>query len=46
MIQLAFLIGFGTGIFVCTVLFFIIFYEDIKAVREFNDRQEKYRKMI
>ena len=45
-IEMVFLLGLTTGIFAGVILFFIIFYEEIKAVKEFNERQEKYRKMI
>ena len=45
-LQICFLIGLTTGIIASGILFYIIFYEDIKAVKEFNERQERYRRMI
>ena len=44
--QICFIIGLATGLLASSILFYIIFYEDIKAVKEFNERQEHYRRMI
>lgn len=46
MLGMVFIIGLTTGMFASSVLFYIFYYEDIKAVREFNKRQEKYKRMI
>jgi len=44
--QLSFLIGLITGCFICLILFFIIFREDFKSQKEFDERQKKYKRMI
>jgi len=45
-LDIVFLLGLTTGILTAVILFYIFYYEDIKAVKEFNERQEHYRKMI
>jgi len=45
-LELSFLIGLITGLCAGLILFYILFYEDLKALKEFNERQERYRKMI
>lgn len=44
-LEIVFFIGLLAGILAGIVLFYTIFYEDMKAVEEFNERQEKYKKM-
>ena len=44
--ELVFIIGLITGLVAGLILFYILFREDFKALDEFNDRQERYRKMI
>lgn len=38
--------GMATGICLGVLIFYIIFREDLKALNEFNKRQEKYKEMI
>ena len=45
-LELVFIIGLITGIIAGLILFYILFREDFKALDEFEERQEKYRKMI
>ena len=45
-LELCFLIGLAAGLTAGAILFLIIFYEDFKAVKEFNERQEQYKKGI
>ena len=45
-LELTFLIGLTTGSIAGLILFYILFHDDIKTVKEFNDRQERYRKLI
>lgn len=45
-LELIFLIGLTTGTVAGLILFYIIFREDMKAVEEFNERQERYKRMI
>ena len=45
-LEIVFILGLLTGIIASSILFYILFYEDMKAVKEFNNRQERYRKMI
>ena len=45
-LEIVFILGLTTGICASSILFYILFYEDMKAVKEFNRRQERYRKMI
>ena len=46
MIGIVFIIGLSTGMFAGSVLFYIFYYDEIKAVREFNKRQERYKRMV
>ena len=45
-IELSFLIGVATGFAAGGSLFYFLYWDDFQAVKEFNRRQEKYRKMI
>lgn len=45
-LELTFLIGLTTGSIAGLILFYFIFWDDIKAAKEFNKRQNRYRKMI
>ena len=45
-LELIFLIGLTTGLLAGVILFYIIYYDELKAAREFNERQEQYKKMI
>lgn len=44
--EIVFLLGLITGCLACLILFLIIYREDIKAVKEFDERQERYKRMI
>ena len=44
-LEAVFILGLITGLVAGLILFYILFYEDMKAVKEFNERQEKYKKM-
>lgn len=45
-LEMVFILGLTTGLFTGLIVYLIIYREDVKAVKEFNKRQEKYRKMI
>ena len=45
-LESVFLLGLITGLVVGLILFYIIFRDDFRAVEEFNQRQERYKKMI
>ena len=45
-LELTFILGLITGIVAGLILFYLIFRDDFRAVEEFNQRQERYRKMI
>ena len=45
-LKLCFLIGLATGLCAGSIIFYIIFHSDIKAVKEFNERQEMYKRRI
>lgn len=45
-LETCFLIGLFTGLCAGLILFYILFYDDIRAVKEFNERQGKYKRMI
>jgi len=45
-LELIFLMGLTTGLLAGVILFYIIYHTDIKAAKEFNERQEQYKKMI
>ena len=45
-LESVFLLGLITGLVAGLILFYIIFRDDFRAVEEFNQRQERYRKMI
>ena len=44
--EIAFLLGLTVGLVAGLILFYFLFYEDLKALDEFEERQERYRKMI
>ena len=44
--EIAFLLGLTVGTVAGLILFYLIFHEDLKALDEFEERQERYRKMI
>ncbi len=44
-LELIFLSGLATGIFASLILV-LIFYKEGRASKEFDERQEKYKKMI
>lgn len=44
--ELCFLIGVITGLCAGLILFYILYRDDLKALDEFEKRQERYRKMI
>ena len=45
-LESVFLLGLITGLVAGLILFYIIFHDDFRAVEEFNQRQERYKKMI
>lgn len=45
-LKLTFILGLTTGIVTGLILFYILFRDDLKAMDEFEERQERYRKMI
>lgn len=45
-LELVFILGLIVGLSAALILFFIYSYEDKKAEKEFNERQERYKKMI
>lgn len=45
-LELVFIIGLILGLVAGLILFYLLFREDFKALDEFEERQEKYRKMI
>lgn len=45
-LELVFLLGLTSGLSAGIILFYILFYDDIRAVKKFNERQEKYKRMI
>lgn len=45
-LELTFILGLTTGIVTGLILFYILFRDDLKAMDEFEERQERYRKMI
>lgn len=44
-LELIFLSGLATGI-IASLILVLIFYKEEKASKEFDERQEKYKKMI
>ena len=44
--EIFFLLGLITGLLAGLILFLIIYSDDLKALEEFEDRQERYRRMI
>lgn len=45
-LELVFILGLTTGLVASLILFYFIFYEDLKALDEFEKRMEKYKRMI
>ena len=45
-LELVFIIGLCTGLLAGLILFFIFDYDDRKARKEFEERQERYKRMI
>ena len=45
-LELVFLIGLLTGMIAGGILFYLIYWDDFQAVKEFNKRQDQYRRMI
>ena len=45
-LECVFILGLTTGLVAGLILFYIVFYEDMKSVKEFNERQERYRRML
>ena len=46
MLELTFLIGLIVGLLTALILFYFLFHDDLKAADDFEERQERYRKMI
>ena len=45
-LELIFLTGLFTGLLAGLILFYFLFYDDLKALDDFDERQQRYRKMI
>ena len=45
-LELVFILGLIVGLSAALILFFISSYEDKKAEKEFDERQERYKRMI
>ncbi|WP_458456192.1 hypothetical protein [Methanobrevibacter sp.] len=45
-LEVTFILGLCTGVIAGLIVFYILFREDFKALDEFEERQEKYKKMI
>ena len=45
-LEMVFVLGLLTGLSSFLILFLLFYREDFKAWREFNKRQEYYKKMI
>lgn len=41
-----FLLGLITGIIAGLILFYFLFHDDLKALDDFEERQNKYKRMI
>lgn len=39
--EICFILGLTTGLVAGSILFYFIFYEDIKEVKEFDERHER-----
>ena len=46
MIEIVFLMGLFTGVLAGLILVLFFYREEKKAEKEFDERQEKYKKMI
>lgn len=44
--EIVFFLGLMLGVITGIILFYTIFYEDMHSVKEFNKRQEHYRKWL
>lgn len=45
-LELVFILGLITGMLASLILFSIIYYDEIKASKDFEERQEQYKRMI
>ena len=45
-LELIFIFGLITGVIAGLILFYILFHDDLKALDDFDERQERYKKMI
>lgn len=45
-LELVFILGLTTGLVAGLILFYLLFGEDLKALDDFEERQQKYKKMI
>ena len=45
-LELVFLFGLIVGLLAALILFYFLFHDDLKALDDFDERQERYRKMI
>lgn len=45
-LELIFLTGLCTGLLAGLILFYFLFHDDLRALDDFDERQERYRKMI
>ena len=43
---LVFLMGLSVGLLASIILFLIFYRKEIKAMKEFDERQEQYKRMI
>ena len=44
-LEIIFLTGLFTGLVAGLILFYFLFHDDLKAADEFEERQQKYKKM-
>ena len=45
-LELIFISGLITGLLAGLILFYFLFHDDLKALDDFDERQEKYKRMI
>lgn len=45
-LELIFIFGLIIGVIAGLILFYILFHDDLKALDDFDERQERYKKMI
>lgn len=45
-LECVFILGLITGLFTGLILFLIFYWDEVKGNKEFDERQERYKKMI